>query len=191
MCILKASCKIPPLRTCPRLNCLVYAGALYCVRSLRGGTGGTGQGGSQNARKGSRIDTKLDSKIKQTRRLIGWLGSEIQRLQNGQKATKRQRKLRLRLRAIFCTKTLRGFQALERQKGILRVKTLQRRRRASQAASKKANADYVKCGPKIFTWSTGTEEAVPGPTLEEVEEFWNGKVGTTGTYDARDPAVLG
>ena len=171
------------------LNCLVYTGALYCVRSLQGGTG---QGKSQKAQEGSRIDAKLDSKIKQTRRSIGWLGSEIQRLQNGAKATKRQRKLRLRLRAIFRTKTLRGFQeALERQKGILRVKTLQRRRRASRAASKRANADYVKCGPKMLSWSKGTEEAVPSPTLEEIEEFWKGIVGTTGAYDTRDPAVLG
>ena len=175
------------------LNCLVYAGALYCTRSLKGDAGARcpGQGRSQNAQTGAHMVAQLDSKIKHTRRLIGWLGSEIQRQKSGTKATNRQRILRLRLRATFHTKTLAGFQeALERQKGILRVKALQRRRKASQVAIKKANADYSRCGPQVFTRNTGAEEASPSPTLEEIEEFWRGIVGTPGDYNIRDPAVL-
>ena len=43
-----------------------------------------------------------------------------------------------------------GFpEALERQKGILRVMSHQRRRRASQAVAKKANAEYTRYGQEV------------------------------------------
>ncbi len=130
---------------------------------------------------------KLLERLRQLRKVIGWIECEIKRREVGGKRSPRERRrARARCRMLqrrFGRKvTTLTRQTREKQKGLLRVRTLQLKEARKRERIRPAETGVARDGPgSLGTGKAGRVE-VTEEQAEEVGKFWRGVWGQTGSY---------
>ena len=171
-----------------KFNCLVYEGAVvvegWVKRSRKKPDGRPCWSDAIKNKQGD---------VKQLRRKIGWLTSEISRRRAGTRATERQSNNIRRLRRIFGPRVVHDLAIqLEQQKVFLKIRVAQLKRIRSNLRHKAMNDKYRRQGPRALEAHGGPSPNVSSqPSADQVTEFWNGVIGVPGRCNLEDPAVVG
>ena len=162
-----------------RLNCLVYAGAVTVQELL---ANARPKGGMSPQGKAQRSIRKKEVQVLELRKHIGWLTCEVDRQKSLHKPTRRQWVIGSFLCQLFGRKTLPEFRtALEAQKGILKVRALQKRRTRKAQNNRAQRVRLERHGLHSLERRCTTEQVQP--VESEVKRFWNGVLGNSGVFD--------
>ena len=161
------------------LNCLVYAGAIIVAKSAK-----------KFPKQTATNEIKRRAEIRHLRKVVGWVRSDLAKRKEGGSMTPRQRKNReviVKLCGSGSTRRLRLF--LETKSTMLKIKTRQLREVKARQRRKKLNERYRLERTKVLGKRAERGKAAPGPTADQVSEYWGGVLGVEGEYDPDNSAI--
>lgn len=138
---------------------------------------------------------RLEEKVREVRKLVGWLEAEIERLEKpkqGRPTTRQRFRAKLLRRKFGKSKlTMRVLRQLrEKQKGILRVKTMQLREKRKRDRRRRETERVAREGPRALAGDRSRRQTVSQRQANEIGEFWEGIWGSKGSYQPNHPAIV-
>jgi len=146
------------------LDNLVSAGSAVVCRRM-----GFQSPNPKSKKPGRPHKAREDRKVSHYRCLLSWLAQEIQRQQDGKKATKRQGHIRRVLtKVVGCLHLRNLMEARERYKSLLKIRSAKVRRQKQRKEAARLNKVYRQVGPSVL--QSRAEAPSQIPTSDEVLE---------------------
>ena len=123
------------------LNCLVYTSAVVVYNRVQNGTLRKPYPQNRTLRRKKRQPTERNErKVSHYRRMLSWISQEVQRQQEGKRATKRQQKIRRTLmKVVGCLHIQSLKEAREKYRSLLKIASNQARRKRERKEAARLN----------------------------------------------------